>query len=349
MTRLQQACLLAGVLWVGMHLWHGLTFLGRHPSPTLSVAAMVLCLVATVWAAAPLATGREDLDWSAATVLVVLGALVVVLVVPFLDAEGVRSYANWPAGGLGPLIAGLVMRHHLRHAVTLAGFTCAVIVGTVTWTGGLDPVWSISLCIPPLLWLGATYLVRRIFDRTTAAVGLYTTAEQHARSRAAVAAAREANATTRREGLERDVLPLLTELSHCAATVPGEVAAACGRLETQLRDDLRARRILDTPLRALLAASRDQDTQVSIIDDREEPTENPVTAAARETIATSLPYLTGARVTYRISPEDGLTIVAQGQPHVLAVTAQHLRKDGEEQLDVDGQLLYYRRSLRPQS
>lgn len=346
MSRLQQACLSAAVMWVGMHLWHGWTSLDRHAAPGLGVAALVIAASASAWAASPLITGRDELSRATASVQALMGVAVTVMVLPYLDTAGIRSYADWPAGGLGVLIAALVMRGRRAHAGALTGFVCSVIVVRVTQTAGaIDPVWSLSLCVPPLLWLGATALVRHVFDRASSAVQLYAAAETQAEERADAASRREADASDRRRALEREALPLLRELA-ASCSITRELARSCEQLELRLRDDLRGHAVLDADIRRLLHNARAAGTIVSVVDDRDDSSTCDLTATVRELIGVSLPHLRGGRVTYRLPPGgEPITVVAEGEPDHLSAAADRLTRMGGTIAELHGGVLFARCSL----
>jgi hypothetical protein len=340
MTTLRQACLVAAVLWVGMHLWHGFMYLDRHAVPALGVLALCLGAAVSLWAAAPLVTGRAPLGQPSALVVAVAGVAVALLVCPFLDGAGVRSYANWPPGGLGVLIAALVMRGRPRHAFGLAGATCVIVIACVIRTAGFDPVWCASLCVPPALWLGSALLVRRSLDRASAVVSRYTVAAAEATRHMRDSMTRELNARMRRDDLEREVLPLLHRLAT-THTLTSSQMDACAHLGQQLRDDLGARYLLDAELREVLATARAHGTSVRIMDDRADPGEGHVSATLRSLIAHSLPVLVGAEVSYRISPDHkSMTVVARGEPERLTSASHVIRELGFECVDIHEGILF---------
>lgn len=342
MTVLQRACMSAAVLWVGMHLWHAVAALEAHPHRPAAIAAMALCVAASAWAISPLATGSENLSATKAQILAAAGVAVAVLVTPFLDAQAVRSYANWPPGALGVLIAALVMRRRSEHASGVAACVCLLTLGSVN-SDGLDLVWSVSLCIPPLLWLGATILVRRLFDRTASALDRYGVITARAKAEAELDASRETSASKRRSELEQHVVPLLRALSTTnGTTIAPELQGACAAMEAQLRDDLRGRYILTESLRTLLNQLRGVGTEVRIVDDRADPNHDASSAAARLTIEATLPMLGGSKVTYRVVPDGRMmTVIAEGNENVLKDVAALLGNLGEDALvDIEGSALY---------
>jgi hypothetical protein len=324
MTQLQRACLLGAILWTGMHSWHAVVHLHTHPVPSLAISAIVLCGIATTFAAAPLVTGHERLSNRAALVLASAGAVVALLVAPFLTGPDVRSYANWPAGGLGVLIAALVLRRRVRYAIALAGASCAVIVLAVIRTGGWDPAWITSLCIPPLLWLGSSILVLWIFDRSATAVDGYMSATSKAELLGRISAAREESATRHRSELTGDVIPVLRRLSVSSA-IGADTAAQCARLEAELRDRLRAGNLLTAPVRRLIADLRSSGASISVIDDRRDMQDRGCVAKVTQVLEATLPHLRCGVGAYRLVPDGcALTVVATADPPVLTRVADAL-------------------------
>lgn len=326
LTRVNLACLVTGALWLSMHVWHGLLFLDWHPVPTLGLAALGLCVAATIYAAAPLVTGRLALRSGKAAALVTAGLTSTGLVLPFLDAGAMQSYANWPVGALGPLLAALAMRRRPGWALALALGFCALIVGSA-YHHDVTISWYISMCFSPLFWLGAAVLVRRIFDWTDAAIGGYDQAERRAHLQAELTAAREQVANTRRSELRHDVIPLLEQIT-AGTLLPAESRVACGVLAARLRDDLRARCVLSPELKQSLDRARRAGTRIRVLDDRDVPVDDEVASRARRLIRATVDHLRGADVTYRISADGtAITLVGHGAVKTLASVQGHLVRE----------------------
>lgn len=324
MTRVNRACLVTGALWLSMHVWHGLLFLDRRSVPALGLVALGLCVAATAYAASPLVTGRLTLSSGKAVALVAAGLTSAGLVLPFLDARAMQSYANWPVGALGPLLAALVMRRRPGWALALALGFCALIV-VVAYHDDAATSWDISMCFSPLFWLGAAVLVRRIFDWTDAAIGGYDETERQARQSAEVTAAREQVANARRLELRRDVIPLLERIA-AGEPLPDVERETCGVLAARLRDDLRARVILSSEVKRLLTDARRAGTRVKVLDDRDIPVDDGVARDARRLIQATIEHLVGAEVTYRISADGtAITLVARAPKEVLSSVEWNLR------------------------
>jgi len=348
-TGFQRACALGAALWL---LTHGplvaVLGLGDSRAPGLSLIAVVVVCAATVVLLRPLRGGPLTLSrrdaWAAALVLPVSG----LAVMPFLDAESWRTYADWWPGAGQVIVAALVVRRRPLAALAAELGGAAVIAGCVLADGrdsgaAPDLVTILALNQPATLWLPAALGIRAVFDRTSRAVARYTADTGTAVAERAAADARAASARSRRADLEVTVVPLLERVAHGTPVGPTaawpELARRARGLERQLRDDLGARAVLDAPLRAAVRGARSRGSTVEVVDDRRHPDDEGLLTAVRPVLAGLLQACRGAAVTARLDPAGRVvTVAVEGGPSEVAEVAGALRgaaRDVGVHADVD--------------
>jgi len=348
-TGFQRACALGAALWL---LTHGplvaVLGLGDSRAPGLSLIAVVVVCAATVVLLRPLRGGPLTLSrrdaWAAALVLPVSG----LAVMPFLDAESWRTYADWWPGAGQVIVAALVVRRRPLAALAAELGGAAVIAGCVLADGrdsgaAPDLVTILALNQPATLWLPAALGIRAVFDRTSRAVARYTADTGTAVAERAAADARAASARSRRADLEVTVVPLLERVAHGTPAGPTaawpELARRARGLERQLRDDLGARAVLDAPLRAAVRGARSRGSTVEVVDDRRHPDDEGLLTAVRPVLAGVLQACRGAAVTARLDPAGRVvTVAVEGGPSEVAEVAGALRgaaRDVGVHADVD--------------
>jgi hypothetical protein len=275
----RRVTLLAAVLWIGLHLTEALLYAEEHRSAPFLGLGVTLALLIAITSLAPLIapqptalTGRQGLA------LVVAATGMVLCVHPFLTPEGLASYANWPMGEIGVLVATLVLRECVR---------CAVVATTVVVVSNAVAVWNahqvdpsigwvegLFLSVPPLTWLLGSLGIRAVLRRGAILREAYVrrgfTFADEERLRRAVRSADEA----RREELRTRVEPLLRRV---------EAEGATSRLRTEarlaaedLRDTLKAGSLLTSALRDHIAEARARGVRVLVSsapspDEHEEP------------------------------------------------------------------------------
>ena len=170
MTDVRRVTLLAAALWIGLHLTEALVYVGEHRRPPVLALGLVLAVLLAIASLGPLVSSQPAQLTRGQGVLLVLGASAMTLCVhPFLTADGITTYANWPMGEVGVLVATLVLRECLWGAVLTASVVItsdAVAVWaihqddpSVTWVQGL------FLSVPPLTWLLAALGIRAVLRR----------------------------------------------------------------------------------------------------------------------------------------------------------------------------------------
>ncbi|WP_380170256.1 hypothetical protein ACFEMC_14340 [Kineococcus sp. DHX-1] len=326
MTRVQRACLLGTVIWLFSHgPLVALLSLHQHRQPWLAVTALLAVLAVSAAAVEPLLGGPIELSRRAAVAMAVVVPLSGLAVTPFLDESLWRTYGNWWPGLTQIVVAALVVRRRAFVALG-AELASAAVLGACILSSDLPnpAVAFAALNQPAIVWFSASVGVRLLFDRTARDVARYTLDEGVSVAERAATEARGRSARQRREDLEHDVVPLLRRV---ALTGPDEpvwptLSRAAVTVERRVRDDLRARELLDEDVRAALRRARDRGCEVDVVDDRRDPA-SPVdgsraggpaavptavptagfTAELRTVLAPVLDACGTARVTLRLPPQ----------------------------------------------
>jgi hypothetical protein len=159
---------------------------------------------------------------------------------------------------------------------------------------------------PAIVWCSAAFGVRFVFDRAARDVARYDADTGRAIVAEAGTQARDRSARERREDLEQGVVPFLRRVAGTATDATAWPVLSRGALvlERQLRDDLRARELLDDAVRTALREARARGCTVDVVDDRgpgggEDPE---FVAAVRAVLAPVLRACCGARITFRLTP-----------------------------------------------
>jgi hypothetical protein len=181
---------------------------------------------------------------------------------PFLTAEGLASYANWPMGEVGVLVATLVLRECVSCAVA-AALVVVASNGLAMWAAPtLGWVQVLSLSVPPLTWLFGSLAIRSVLERGAVLREAYVrrgfTFADEERLRRAVQEADDA----RREELRTRVEPLLRRVQEEGATPRLRTEARLAA--DDLRDLLKARSLLTRSLRDQIADARARGVRVTV-------------------------------------------------------------------------------------
>ncbi|MEZ0490940.1 hypothetical protein AB2L28_01650 [Kineococcus sp. TBRC 1896] len=347
MTRVQRACLLGAVIWLFSHgPLVALLSLHQHQHrrPWLAVAALLVVLAVSAAAVRPLLGGPIELSRRAALAMAAVVPLSGLAVTPFLDEGLWRTYGNWWPGLTQIVVAALVLRR--RPLVALAAELAAAGVLAACVSSSDLPNRAVTFAAlnqPALVWFTAGVGVRLLFDRTARDVARYAADEGASVAERAATVARSRSARQRREDLEHSVVPLLRRV---ALTDPGEpswptLSRAALTLERRLRDDLRARDLLDEDVRVALRRARERGCEVDVVDDRRRPAGGDddaagtdFTAGLRRLLAPALDACGTARVTLRLPPQGRWATVSvdgtaqEADAVAAALRTGHLRGAG---------------------
>jgi hypothetical protein len=306
-TGIQRACLLGTVLWLFSHgPLVALLSLPEHRAPALSLLGLLVVLAVSALAARPLLGGPLDLSPAAAAAMALVVPLSGLAVTPFIADSAWRTYANWWPGLTQIIVAALVMRRHWLPALGAELGSAAVLGVLVAGSDLADrAVVFAALNQPAIVWFTASVGVRSVFDRTARDVAHYDAQTGRALAAEASAQARGRSARERQRDLEDGVVPLLREVADVspgAATWP-LLSRSALVLERQLRDDLRARDLLDDAVRAALRGARARGCVVDVVDDRSSRADGETLAQdLRGVLAPVLEACGTAQLTIRLSP-----------------------------------------------
>ncbi|MEW1958475.1 hypothetical protein [Kineococcus sp. NPDC059986] len=338
MTRVQRACLLGTVIWLFSHgPLVALLSLHQHRVPWLAVTALTAVLAVSAVAVRPLLGGPIEVSRRAAVAMALVVPLSGLAVTPFLDESLWRTYGNWWPGLTQIVVAALVVRR--RPLVALGAELASAAVLGVCVAGSDLPNRAVvfaALNQPAIVWFSASLGVRLLFDRTARDVARYAADEGASVAGRAATEARGRSARQRREDLEHDVVPLLRRVALSDPGVPTwpTLSRAALTVERRLRDDLRARDLLDEDVRSALRRARDRGCEVDVVDDRRVaagPTGDRLPAAGftaelRTLLAPVLDACGTARVTLRLPPQgQWATLSVDGSAREADAVAAALR------------------------
>ncbi len=121
------------VIWILLHAILGIAYAEEHSRPLLLLPAIAAAFVCVAIAA--LSPSRVDYLSRASSIAnslaVTLTMVVAVsLVHPWLSAEGLRNYANWPMGGFSGVLVVLMLRRRFATALVCS----TVLLTSCTWS-----------------------------------------------------------------------------------------------------------------------------------------------------------------------------------------------------------------------
>lgn len=260
-------------LTVGGLLW---TRPGAVEQPVVAVASLVLylmtALVCIFWPApaAPAAdpVAGELTRPSSLPLWTTLLALVVTVVVPnatwmsMAASARTESFATWGLGGIGALMAILVVRGRAWFA--WAG-VLLVVVEAVFWIG-LPNALALG-AVGAVLWVGVAHLVTGLVGRAARDTAELT---QLQRAASEWLASQEGGRRERRAQVQRALAiagPVLARVVETEGRLDAAERKQAHLAEGALRDELRASRLLDDEVRAQLDAARRRGAVVSVTDE----------------------------------------------------------------------------------
>lgn len=350
MSGIQRACLIGALIWLFSHgPLVAFLSLHEHRAPGLAILALVVVLSVSAAAAWPLLGGPLDLSPRAAVAMAVVVPLSGLAVTPFLPESLWRTYGNWWPGLTQIIVSALVMRRKWLPALG-AELGSALVLGVLVAGSDLPhrAVVFAALNQPAIVWFTATLGVRFVFDRTARDVARYDADTGRAVAAEASTQARARSARERRGDLEQGAVPLLRRV---AATAPDAVtwpilSRAALALERQLRDDLRARELLDDTVRTALREARARGCTVDVVDDRGETSGGQgFVGDLRGLLAPVLNACGTAQVMVRLAPGGRLATLSLDGPRAEAdavVTTLHRARllgaplDVQDDLQVEG-------------
>jgi hypothetical protein len=306
----QRACLLGTVIWLFSHgPLVALLSLHEHRVPALALLALVAVLAVSAAAVRPLLGGPLDLSARAAVAMAAVVPLSGLAVTPFVAEDLWRTYADWWPGLTQIVVAALVMRRRWVPALG-AELGSAAVLGFLVAGSDLPhrAVVFAALNQPAIVWFTAAVGVRFVFDRTARDVARYDADTGRAVAAEVSTQARARSARERREDLEQGAVPLLRRVAATGPDAPTwpVLSRAALALERQVRDDLRARELLDDTVRTALRVARARGCAVDVVDDRGSTTGGGAfVGELRAVLAPVLDACGTAQVTVRLPPGGG--------------------------------------------
>ncbi|MBF4161816.1 hypothetical protein [Nocardioides acrostichi] len=305
------ACLVAAGAWSVLHVTMALLSWELVDEPWLYLAALLGCGLVVVRMLMPLIDPRtRPLGRGEGLMVVAAIGLIEAADLASLHPGELQTYANWAQGWTALLIAVLVLRGRPGHgalaAVTQMGVQVTYLLLEHGVVVSLSDVAQAS--VAALLWFLGSWGIRsvvqpadrlasRLLGRAVASAGDQVVLGEWV-------AVRE----QRVRELEADVLPFLRSVSSGAVS-PADAALQASLLSARLRDDLRARVLLDAGVREALVRARARGAVVRL--SASTPLDPGRAATGR---AVALCVLGGSDVddvTLRVTP-DRLTVAVEG-------------------------------------
>jgi hypothetical protein len=320
----QRVALAAAVAWIALHAARALVFPEENREPLLLGVCLVLALAAHGVALAPLVQRREPrLSAPVAWALAVVAVLVTAVVQSSLTPAGLAGYANWPMGGMSPLLAAIILRHQLGAAAAAAvgmGVVNAVNVHRALGTAEVDVAHGVAVTLPPLVWCLGAYLVRRALDRAALMTDAYRRRAAEAGATEQVASAVQRADEGRRAELQAHVAPLLQEIGRGRGPVSEPDRLQAILLASSLRDDLAARSLLTTALHVEIRSARARGGSVTLSCDLPEVTTDASDGGLVPLTQRVLHHLLG-----ELGAGRALTCRVTGEPPATVVVVRGLR------------------------
>lgn len=318
MTDVRRVTLVAAALWLALHLAQALFYADVHARPALLAVAIVLAAVTSTVAVLPLLSETTPATHPLTSALLVAGGVAVsACVTPFLAPAALLTSANWPNGGVGLVVAALVLRRCIPCAAVLTAALVGISTAAVahheddpalTW---LDAGW---LAVSPVTWflgaVGVELVLRRGARLREEYVRRGDTFDHEAHLRSRVSAA---DAERHRE-LRQRALPILARIAAEGSTP--RLRAEAHLTAEALRDGLKARSLLTQALRDEIAEARARGVRVTVSttmpDTDEEP---PLLLRTREVLGRLLAEAElGSTVSCRYTVEPLAAVLLVGAP-----------------------------------
>ncbi len=245
--------------------------------PVIAVASLALylltALVCIFWPSTTAGAAEDPVAGelsqpSSLPLWTTLLALIVAVIVPNATwmsvAESARtaSFATWGLGGIGALMAILVVRGRVWFA--WAGVVI-VVVEAIFWIGVAD---ALALgAVGAILWVGVGHLVTGLVGRAARDTAELT---QLQRAASEWLASQEGGRRERRAQVQRALSiagPVLARVVETEGRLDAAEREMAHLAEGALRDELRGARLLDDEVRAQLDAARRRGAVVSVADD----------------------------------------------------------------------------------
>lgn len=246
-----------------------------------------------------------------AGVLAVAVAVLVPSTIAIAAGEASRSapFATWYIGGIGALMTIVMVRRRPWFAWT---GTAVLAVGSMVWLGFV-PALALGL-VGSIVWVGATQLLLLSLDRAARDT---TRLEQLQRAASAWQAAQSGRERERRVQVQRALAiagPILARTIRTNGFLDDVERREARLAEGQLRDELRAPRLLDDDVRAALDAARRRGATVTVLDEGGlERVDDGDLAEIRTELARTIEGANSDRLYIRTSPDDRVAVTVVGR------------------------------------
>lgn len=301
----------ACTLWLGIHAIMAVGHLDEFSTPLLSLIALLLVILSTVWAARPLLGFPGALSLPCVTGLACVPVLACVVVTTTLQPEFLAGYGNWWPGAVGPLLASLVLRRHAVAALLAATTSCAAMVMIVlTRFADSDRAAevAVALVVPPVMWTATALAVRCLLGRAETKIEKFEAMSQLAELRLEAACSADRSRREREQRLRNEIVPALTSVAQGFSFDDQALRGRLRVLETELRDDIRGRRLLDSDVRREVARARSDGVLVVLADDYDGTREAADIELARRCVRATLRNLDQGTLSARL-PTDATTLL----------------------------------------
>jgi hypothetical protein len=242
-------------------------------------------------------------------------AVAVAALAPSTTALGVgeefRStpFATWYIGGIGALMTVVMVRR--RTLFAWAG-TVILAVSSMLWLGVIEAL-TLGL-VGSVLWVSAAQLMLLSLDR---AANDTARLEQLQRAASAWQAAQTGRERERRIQVKRALAiagPILARAIMTGGGLDEYERREAKLAEGQLRDELRAPRLLDDDVRAALYAARRRGATVTVLDEGGlERVGDGDLAEIRNELARTIEAAQSDRIYIRTSPDDRVAVTVVGR------------------------------------
>ncbi|MEH3088036.1 MAG: hypothetical protein PGN24_00060 [Microbacterium arborescens] len=222
-----------------------------------------------------------------------------------------QPFATWSLGGLGALLAILVVR---RRSVFAWSGVAVLFVGSVLWIG-IEPTLSLG-AVGSAIWVGGAQIIVLLIDRAAVETVELTRLQREASEWLAT---QEGRRRERRVRVQRALAvagPVLSRTISAGGGLDDDERLQARLAEGRLRDELRGPRLLDDAVRRVLEDVRRAGSHVTFLDEGGlDGLDERELAAIRAELADVLDGARSERLYIRTSthPDTAVTVVGRSR------------------------------------
>lgn len=240
-----------------------------------------------------------------------------------MDAR-LESFATWSLGGIGALMAIVMVRR--RPWIAWTGVVLLAVEATL-WIGIVN---ALALgVVGAVTWVGLAQLITRLLDSAARDTADLTELQ---RASSEWLASQEGRRRERRAQVQRALSvagPVLARTVETGGVLDDEERMGARLAEGRLRDDMRGPRLLDDRVRAQLEAARRRGASVTVLDEGGlEGLDDDALTAIRGELAQALDEAHSDRLYIRTSPHEKTAVTVVGRSRL------EDDPDGEEHVDL---------------